>query len=128
MTKGKPVYFCIMRGLRGCYMPDDAAHEAARSFEQFDKSLRYEVDLYEMAWNVEAWREDDADHAEQVAALIREAWEHVQHGSHELCVAVDVRGDGEGEPWELNESYGITVGGSSLHEYREYRRDMRHAC
>jgi len=108
-------------------MPDDATHEAARSFEQFEKSLRYEVDVHEMAWNVEAWKEDDADHVEQVAALIREAWEHVQHGSRELCVAVDVRGDGS-EAWELNESYGITVSGSSLYEYREYRRDMRHAC
>lgn len=122
ITKAKPVFYCVLRGLRGGYMPDDARHEAVRTFEQFAESIRYEVDFFELAWNC-----DDIDNETQIDKLLREAWEHVQHGALERCVATGARWDEEGRDFERDSSYGLTVSGSCARDYAEYRRAMRDA-
>ena len=122
MTKGKPVFFCILRGLRGGYMPDDASHTAVRSFEEFCDVLESEVRQHDMAWNIDP---DRTTQHGMIDALLRDAWDHVQHGSLELCVAISTRRDVDGVREALDPSYGITVGGSSRSELLEYRRAVR---
>jgi hypothetical protein len=118
VDKAKPVFFCLMRGLRGGYMPDDVTHEGVRTFDAFVESLKQEVDFQEMAWNV------DEQTPEQISALLQQAWHHAQRGSLELCVAVGARWNEENDTEELNEAYGLTVSQSCARDLLEYRRNI----
>lgn len=126
MAKAKPVYFCIMRGLRGCYMPDESRVVAVRSFEEFESELQYEIDFHDLAWDIDPER--TSEHG-MIDAMLREAWAHVQaRGYLGYCVAVGVERGDDGEREALNTSYGVTVHAASIEEYREYRREVREAC
>jgi len=108
MTKAKPVFFCLMRSLRGCYMPDDVAHYAVRSFEEFRRIVRDEVKFAGLVWY---YPDEYAD----LPAMWSELWNHAQHGSLELCVAIE----------EDNNSYGLTVSQSCARDYLAFRREAR---
>jgi hypothetical protein len=97
-----------MRGLRGCYMPDDVAHYAVRSFEEFRRIVRDEVKFADLVW-------DYPDEFADTQAMWSELWDHAQRGSLELCVAIE----------EDNNSYGLTVSTSCARDYLNFRREMR---
>ena len=86
MTKPKPVFFNLMRGLRGCYMPDDSSEHVARTFEEFATAVRDHVSFNEMAWDLDyddsaespmQYPPSDSDDS-RVLDLLRAAWDHPQ--------------------------------------------------
>lgn len=96
--KQKPIYFCVLTGLRGCYMPDSVAHYGVRGFAHFADICR--------------------DHVREFRSLraIRYAWEHVKAGrSLEICIAHAYKDEG-------GKAYGVTVGTSDARSLLEYRR------
>lgn len=121
------VYFCLMNGLRGCYMPDSVSHYYAESFEQFAEIVRDSVRMFEHAWNLDYaddaaesdYPDADSDDA-RVVELLRHCWEHAQRGSLELCLAIGASWD---DGVELNPGYGLTVSQSSESEYQEAQEE-----
>lgn len=140
MPKAKPVYWCEMRGLRGCYMPDESSTRAARTFEQFAASIRDEVRTHDLAWDLD-YSEHENDDSEiaaehlpdadsndpRVLALLAEAWDHVRKpGYLGLCVAIGASN------WDLDSvtlesGYGLTVHNATRGEYAEHVRAIRNA-
>lgn len=123
MSKATPVFYCMLRGLRGCYMPDSVEHAGVRDFESFARDVRDTVESDDgLAWNVNNPAEPDAA---EVTALIAEAWDHVRHGRLELCLAIGATWDNETP--EFNESYGLTIGASDARDLLAYRRECKAA-
>lgn len=138
MSKATPVFFCLMRGLRGGYMPDDVEHGAARTFEDFAAAVRDSVRFSDMAWNLDYaegaeinadnYPDPDSDDA-RVVALLRHGWEHAQRGNLELCLAIGATWDSsdDNRACEIQDSYGLTVSQSSARDLLAYRRDCKAA-
>jgi len=106
----KPVYFCLMRGLRGGYMPDDVEHCEASTLDDFKASVRASVEFADMVWD---YPDEHADKDTMWAQL----WEHAQSGKLEMCVAVA----------RDNDAYGLTLSGSCESDYLEYCEAMENA-
>lgn len=125
-TKGKPVYFTMLRGLRGCYMPDASCTAAVRSYAEFKRHLEFECDTFEMLWNT---NDENEQSPELIEAICQEAWRHVQKpGYLGLCIAIGADYDHESDTTRANESYGITVHSATRGDYVDYRRAMRDDC
>ncbi len=93
MTKS-PTYFVMMRGLRGCYMPDDVAHYKADNYKEFCSLIRYEIEFNEA----------------KSTGQIPFAWKHLHNGDwREVCVATSRDSDG----------YGILVSRCTEQEFNE---------
>lgn len=94
-TKPAPVYACVMRGLRGCYMPDDSFYMQFDSYAEFTAFVRDEIRSFDMV----------------SSGQIRFAWNHLKKGNdwREVCVAVD----------PMNSAWGISVSRASVSDYEE---------
>lgn len=87
------VYFRILRGLRGCYMPDDSTCYWADTFRQFCDILKTEA----------------ATHDLTPMGQTQFAWEHVKSGKAlSVCTHAD-----------SSRSYGLQVSGATAAEFFE---------
>lgn len=96
-----PVYFHLIRGMRGVYQADESRVELARTFREFSaivESERREFDLVD-------------------ARAKRAAWAHLKRGKdwREMCVAFN---HGRSEFYARG-AYGLTVSSASESEWRE---------
>lgn len=89
-----PVYFTMLRGLRGCYMPDDVSRYSVENFREFAACI-----------NAAAAMHDDMRSRGQMQF----AWEHVKNGKPlEVCTHADKSG-----------GYGIMISGCTAAEFFE---------
>lgn len=101
MSKPKPVFFCVMHGMRGVYMPDEVTHYAARTFKQFAKILNDETSLNE-------------DYKSQ--SQTRFAWRYIRDARNWREVCTHATRDG---------SYGLLVSRSTAGDYLTHQREQR---
>lgn len=87
------VYFRILRGLRGCYMPDDSRVFWADTFRQFCAILKAEAETHELT----------------SLGQNQFAWEHVKTGGMlDVCTHADKR-----------QGYGLMIGAASESDFFE---------
>lgn len=87
-------YFRILRGLRGCYMPDDSTCYGAATFREFCDVLRAEAQAHDLT----------------PMGQTQFAWEHVKKADSHLGVCTHA---------DESRSYGITVHSATAAEFFE---------
>jgi hypothetical protein len=100
-------YFTLMRGLRGCYMPDGVEICGVDTFRDFCRVIQDQISFFENG---------DGDSDLRSTGQMHFAWSHVKNfrnACREVCVATDKGG-----------SYGLLVSPATEAEFREYETQL----
>lgn len=96
-NKSQYVYVAVMKGLRGCYLPDDSHIYAFKNFREFAATIRYEREFGEF----------------RRRGNLRETWKALQSPNASYVYGEDL----VGVSGEFGD-YGLMVAATDQNEYR----------